>query len=165
MTAKSHILGVLCMALGLGSCLTNDSTNHQEAIRQVREASNQAIAAHDTAAIAQTLTPDYRVVTSRNAESDKDAMLLSLGKDMSIKPDLVYRRTPEEIRVFAPWKMASESGHWSGQWTEANGDKIELTGTYYAKWHQVDGSWKIRAEVFTPLTCTGGSYCDQGPLP
>lgn len=142
------------------------STNKDETlIRAVREASNAAIAAHDTAGLGAALTLDYNVITSRNAASaERSVVLRRLAADWSAKPDLFYIRTPGSIEVFAEWSMASETGTWVGTWTEANGDKIELSGSYYAKWHNVAGQWLIRAEIFTPLSCSGGSYCSQGPL-
>jgi ketosteroid isomerase-like protein len=152
-------------ALMLFACGSQAVTEDESAIRNVREQSNLAIAAHDTATMAKTLTDDFHIVTSRNFESGKSENLVSLGEDMTAKPDLVYRRTPDEIHVYPQWKMAGEYGTWRGSWTEPNGDKIELTGTYYAKWHKLSDGWKIRAEIFTPLTCTGGVYCEKGPLP
>ena len=77
--------------------------------------------------------------------------------------DVIYVRTPDVIRVFPEWKMASETGTWVGRWSQDK-DKIELSGTYFAKWHKVKGAWLIRAEIFVPLRCTGGKYCDQGPI-
>lgn len=96
----------------------------------VRELSNQAIAAHDTATLLLTLTSDYHVITSRNAESGSSkAMAERIMADMVVKPDLIYVRTPSSIDVYEKWKMAGESGTWVGSWTE-NGEKIQLTGTY-----------------------------------
>lgn len=136
-----------------------------KAILAIREASNKALAAHDSVSLARTLTVDYNVVTSRNASSiERNIMLSRLASDWSAKPDLVYRRNPERIEVFAEWKMASEIGTWVGTWTEPNGEKIRLSGNYYAKWHQEGGQWRIRAEIFTPLACEGGTYCASGPL-
>lgn len=146
------------------SCGTPALKEDETEIRRIRELSNTAIAAHDTAAFQQSLSPDYIIVSSRNFQVGKRENVITLGQDMSAKPDLVYRRTPQTINIYPQWKMASESGAWRGSWTEPNGDKIELTGTYYAKWHKLSDGWKIRAEIFTPLTCTGGKYCDQGPL-
>ena len=135
-----------------------------QSIRAVREMSNKAIAAHDTASILRTLTADYHVITSRNAESGTaNAMAERLMTDMQAKPDLIYVRTPSAIDIFPNWKMASESGTWTGSWTE-NGEKIRLTGTYYAKWHRIGDQWLIRAEIFTPLTCEGGTYCSKSPI-
>ncbi len=152
----------------LGLSLLSCDVAYDEAernIRKVREISNAAIAAHDTTAMAQTLTADYNLVTSRNAvSSTRSVMMGRLGADMAAKPDLVYHRATVAVRIFKEWGMASESGTWTGSWTEPNGDRIKLSGTYYAKWHRIDGQWKIRAEIFTPLSCTGGAYCDKGPL-
>lgn len=155
---------MLLILLGF-SCGSPSMTAEEAEIRAIREQSNLAIAAHDTAAMAKTLAPDYHIITSRNAENGKSDMLIRLGEDMTKIPDLVYRRTPETIKVYPQWKMAGESGTWNGSWTEPNGDRIELTGTYYAKWHKLDDGWKIRAEIFTALTCSGGRYCEKGPLP
>lgn len=134
-------------------------------IRQVRESSNVAIEAHDTVALAAALTPDYTVVTSRNAVSmERRVLFIRLAEDWLKKPDLVYRRTPERVDVNPAWRMAGETGSWVGTWTEANGEMIRLSGTYYAKWHNVDGRWLIRAEIFTPLRCEGGEYCRHSPI-
>ncbi len=146
----------------LAGCSHSDNINPEEAaIRFVRETSNAAIASHDTTSLGKTLAPDYHVITSRNSESSgRQAMLVRFAADAA---DVIYVRTPDVIRVFPEWKMASETGTWVGRWSQDE-DKIELSGTYFAKWHKVDGSWLIRAEIFVPLRCTGGKYCDQGPI-
>lgn len=153
------ILASGCISLVALACT---ATSQEEAdIRTVRAASNAAIASHDTASIGATLTEDYHVITSRNAESvGRSAMLTRFAADA---PDVVYIRTPDVIQVFPEWNMASETGTWVGRWSD-NGDPIELSGTYYAKWHRMDGQWLIRAEIFTPLICKGGQYCKEGPL-
>ena len=133
-------------------------------IRTARDVSNLAIEKHDTVSLASTLTSDYHVVTSRNAEvSGRHAMLDRFAGEFASKSDIIYIRTPEKISVFDQWSMASETGNWVGRWTE-NGEHIELSGTYFAKWHKVNGHWKIRAEVFVPLSCAGGKICDQSPI-
>ena len=95
--------------------------------------------------------------------SGKNTNRERMESEFSSKSDVLYVRTPQTVQVFEAWGMASESGTWTGSWTE-NGQKIELTGTYMAKWHKLDGSWLIRAEVFVPLTCSGGAYCDKSPI-
>lgn len=150
--------------VGLISSCSKSKLTMETELRNVRDQSNQAIAAHDTAAMARTLTADYHVLTSRNAESGKMKMLVSLGADMEAKPDLVYKRNPEVVRIFPAWNMASEYGQWTGSWTEPGGSEVLVKGTYYAKWHLIDGHWLIRAEIFTPLSCKGEPYCSQNPL-
>jgi len=152
------------LVLALVSCdaLMSDD---EKSIRFFREVSNAALAAHDSAALAKTLTLDYNVVTSRNSNSAERSLMLSrLATDWSTKPDLIYRRTTQSVEVFSEWRMASETGTWVGTWTEPNGDKIRLSGSYYAKWHLDSAQWRIRAEIFTPLHCEGGTYCQNSPL-
>jgi ketosteroid isomerase-like protein len=152
----------LVTCLFIGACTNPSEKNSDEReIRMVRSESNKAIASHDTAAMAKTMTIDYHVVTSRDAESS--GRLAMLQRFVSDAPDVIYVRTTENIRIYPEWKMASESGTWIGRWTK-DGEKIELGGTYFAKWHKVDGMWKIRAEIFVPLHCAGGTFCEKGPI-
>ncbi len=150
------------------SCAPNDSgkgnSQEESLIRSSREKSNQAIAQRDTATLASLWTNDFHVVSSRNAEmSGRIPNRDRFAADFANRPDILYVRTPEVIKVFEQWNMASEAGHWSGHWTD-NGVRVELGGTYFAKWHKINGRWLIRAEIFVPLTCAGGKFCDQVPI-
>lgn len=136
----------------------------EHVIRITRDASNKAIAEHDTVALARTLAEDYHVITSRNGEAaGRAAMLERFKDDFSTRPDIIYIRTADQVDVFAEWKMAAESGTWVGHWTE-NGERVELTGRYFAKWHKIKGQWMIRAEIFVPLTCAGNEFCKKAPV-
>jgi len=126
--------------------------------------SNKAIAEHDTAALVQSWTPDYHLVSSRNLQvAGRTENTRNIQTNFDAIPDVIYIRTPGSIDIYSDWKMAGETGTWVGRWTD-RGDQIELRGTYFAKWHQVDGRWLIRAEIFVPLSCSGGAYCDKGPI-
>jgi hypothetical protein len=59
--------------------------------------------------------------------------------------------------------MAAENGEWIGRWQEADAEII-IKGTYYAKWHKVNDKWKIRAEIFVPLSCEGSKFCGIKPF-
>ena len=143
---------------------SDSNANHVNKIEEVRKMSNAAIERHDAAALARTWTDDYHVVTSRNFEvAGKKMNIDRLGGEFAAKPDVIYIRTSEKIEVFSKWKMASESGTWVGRWTE-NGVHIELEGTYFAKWHNINGEWLVRAEIFVPLSCTGGAACEKSPF-
>ena len=78
------------------------------------------------------------------------------------RPDVVYRRTPESVRVFEPWQMASEAGVWVGSWTAADG-KVVIGGRYFAKWRFRDGAWWVESETYVPEHCTGSVYCSTMP--
>jgi uncharacterized protein (TIGR02246 family) len=139
----------------------DDTTGGPDAreIRRRREASNAAIARHDSAGVVATFAPDVSVVTSTSAHyQGRDAYIAQFAAQFRTRPDVVYRRTPLEVKVFGPWRMASESGQWTGSWTEPDG-KVVVGGSYSAKWRQLNGEWFIESEIFVPERCSGSTYC------
>ncbi len=143
----------------------DDTTGGPDArdIRRLRESSNAAIARHDTAGLAAILTPNVIVVSSNSTHIEgRDANARRFAEQFRVRPDVVYRRTPDEVRVFGSWRMASERGRWTGSWTDADGT-VRTAGSYFAKWRQVNGAWLVESETYVPETCTGGGYCRTLP--
>jgi len=133
------------------------------AIRLRRAASNAAIARHDTAGIGAVLAFDAIVLSSRSQlDVGRAAHLASFAQHFRSVPDVVYRRTPEAVRVHAPWGMASEEGQWEGTWTEPDG-KVSIGGRYFAKWRRTGADWVIESETYVPERCSGSSYCARVP--
>ncbi|MBA4053391.1 MAG: hypothetical protein C0490_01640, partial [Marivirga sp.] len=131
--------------LGFVSC--DKSSIPENIIRQNRLASNLAIALHDTAALSSFWTDDIMVLTSRNFQTlGKLEYAVALDKEFKTKKDVIYIRSTDKVEVFTTWGMASELGKWVGRWDEGD-EKIEISGSYYAKWQNVGGEWLIRAEV------------------
>jgi ketosteroid isomerase-like protein len=159
---KSSIL--LLMFACCIACTTNTGDNNDEKmIVDKRMAFNLAIADHDISKMEEYCDQDIIVITSRNSKFlGKDQYAAGLNQEFKLKYDVAYTRTPESIKVFPTWEMAAESGSWVGKWKNGN-EAIEIKGTYYAKWKKKNGQWFITAEVFTPLNCTGNSYCTDPP--
>jgi ketosteroid isomerase-like protein len=154
------------IALAIVACTghfhAQDATDEQR-IRARRESSNAAIARHDPVGIGAILAPNVIVVTSNSIHREsRGANVQSFAEQFRMRPDVVYRRTPSEVRVFEPWLMASEQGRWTGSWTDPDG-KIQLTGRYFAKWRKIGGEWFVESETYVPETCTGGAYCTRVP--
>lgn len=143
-----------------------ESPADERAIRLSREGSNRAIASHDTAGIAAAMATDVTVVTSTGAViTGRVANAAAFAAQFASRPDLVYRRTPDSVRVYAPWGMAGEYGTWRGTWTQTNQgstEQVEVGGRYFAKWRKDGDPWAIHAEVYLPLYCRGRSYCQRG---
>jgi ketosteroid isomerase-like protein len=140
------------------------TTADETTIQELRVASNAAIARRDSVTPALQYAPDYTIITSRSGEGKGPAFgQRAFYLEFTNKKEAIYERIPEKIRVYDNWKMASEVGRWTGSWVEADG-KIQLAGTYMAKWHKLNGQWKIRAEVFVPLTCQGSNACNNRPF-
>jgi ketosteroid isomerase-like protein len=133
-------------------------------IEGLRAQSNLAIAQKDTNKIASFMAPDFTIVSSRSFEGKTREVGRHLfALEYATKKDVIYERIPDKVQVYPNWKMAAEYGHWTGSWIEPDG-KIQLEGTYYAKWHKLNGEWKIRVEVFVPLACKGSAACDKRPF-
>jgi len=131
----------------------------EQQIRNNRLASNAGIKAHDTTAIAKHWTSDITVVTSRNAQNiGKKKNADAFATEFNTRDSIVYIRTPSKVEVFLEAGMASENGTWIGKWKNGN-ENVIVTGSYYAKWIRSGANWFIRAEIYTPLTCKGDSYC------
>jgi len=133
------------------------------AIRAARAASNRAIAAHDVAGIARHWLADVHIVTSTSAQATgREANGARMAQQFARRPDTVYVRTPTRVEVLSAWAVAAETGTWTGRWTEPDG-VVDIAGTYLAQWRQVDGAWRIQAELFVPTTCRGSRYCAARP--
>ena len=135
----------------------------ERAIRDLRASSNAAIAKHDTACIGAILADNVVVVTSNSVHAvGRFTNLQRFAEQFRTRPDVVYKRTPDEVRVFEAWRMASERGRWTGSWTDSDG-KISIGGSYFAKWRKLNGRWLVESETYVPETCTGGAYCRTVP--
>lgn len=163
---KSTLISCLLLFLLFTRCTqpVNDVKEDETLIRSVRQKSNDAIARQDTVALAETWTTDYHIISSRNFEiSGMENNRHNFAREFATKKELLYVRTTGNLELFTDWNMASESGTWTGQWREPDG-LVKFSGTYLAKWHKVGGQWKIRAEIFVPLSCSGSSFCEKKPI-
>lgn len=154
------LLVLLCV---IGPGVGAQSDSHERTIRQRRASSNAAIARHDTSGVGAILADEVVVVTSNSIHGVGRATNLNRFADQfRSRPDVVYERTPEQVRVYAPWGMASELGRWTGSWTDTDG-KIQIGGIYFAKWRLRNGSWLVESETYVPERCSGGAYCRTMP--
>lgn len=165
------MLKILSLVLFVGFCFSCKQESPKliesadvKAIRSVREQNNKAIAHHDTLTLDKAWMDNMLIISSADSQINGRAALRKLFvTQFNSSPDVIYVRTPVDIQVMMDWGMASEEGTWEGSWTGDDG-KIEIGGTYYAKWHKVEGEWRLRTEVYTPTHCKGGTYCKTNPL-
>jgi len=121
------------------------------AIRARRARSNEAIAAHDAAALRRFFDPKITLITG--------AGLVLLGVDAAMTafegqfkdPDFVtYLRSTETVTLDHERKRAAEHGHWVGTWKSAEGG-TRLSGTYLATWKKPGGAWILESELYIRL--------------
>ena len=155
-------LALLALAL-VSSRGVAQANADERVIRDRRASSNAAIARHDTAGIGAILADNVVVVTSNSVHAiGRATNLQRFAEQFRTRRDVVYVRAPDEVKVFEPWGMASERGRWVGSWTDTDG-KINIGGSYFAKWRKVNGRWLVESETYVPETCSGGAYCRTVP--
>ena len=85
-----------------------------QAIRAARAAINEAIARHDSDAIAAFLLPSYHVVTARSMQRNgKEDSIRSWAEAFDRDGSLTHRGIPDQIHVNEEWGMAEEHGRWT----------------------------------------------------
>ena len=150
-------------ALLLGACATTQpspsSDPDEVAIRAARGRLNEALARQQFATMNEELVDNVSMTGPVWRTVGRDQLLQAYTRLTSRRPDLVWMRAPQAIRINANWLFASESGEWRESWREG-GVFTELRGAYLALWRKVEGRWLLDAEVFVPLSCAGSSYCN-----
>lgn len=144
-------------------CYQRFVSKDQKAIEGARQTNNQAIKEHNAAGVAAAYLEDFFILTSTNGLfTGKETVQGIYQSVFNSREDVLFVRTPTAITVNTDWKMASENGNWIGTWI-VDGEQIEVGGDYYAKWHQIDGIWKLRCEVYTQFDCSGDVVCNNRP--
>ena len=146
-----------------GKCFQRLISRDQLAIESNRQANNAAIKAHDAAGVASDYLEDFFILTSTNGLfTGKESVQGIYQFVFDSREDVIFVRTPTAITVNNEWNMASENGDWIGTWI-VDGEEIEVGGDYYAKWHKIDGIWKLRSEIYTQFDCSGEVVCQNQP--
>ncbi|GAB3244940.1 nuclear transport factor 2 family protein [Chitinimonas naiadis] len=154
------ILLLIALACRAATAAPVDKEPNASAIRQARQALNQALQDRDVAVIEHYWLEDVHTTGGSGS--------LWVGRDMNVAgfrkmfagaTFLSGRRNPERIDVARGGpKEAAESGSWI--WNERDGDDtLRYQGRYLVMWQKVEGDWRIRAELYVTTDCSGGAGC------
>lgn len=120
-----------------------------EQIRALREASNQALKAYDTAAELSYLTEDVLITTGNGTLLAGREALRNYIEGFG-ESKMYWVRTPADIEVNAATGLAWETGTWKGYDPDRGTDPV-AGGRYAAQWTRASGTWKIKSELFVAL--------------
>ncbi len=120
------------------------------AIRARRAAFNRAIADGDAAAIGPLLAKDCVMVTGTDSAviAGRTAQVKVWRREFAAPTRDTYVRTPATFAISTIARIAMEHGTWDALASEG---ATTASGTYAAKWRQVQGEWVIEAEVFVTM--------------
>ena len=143
---KNGSLVYLLLALS-HAAIAQTKAKDEQTIRDLRKASNLAIANRDVAGLSKFWLDDFVQVWGNGTYLAGKDTIIKVWKDMfSTKPETSFIRTPTEIIINdVDGTMAWEKGSWRGINTYSKG------GSYSAMWRKKDGEWKIQAELYVAL--------------
>lgn len=120
-------------------------------IREQRRQFNDAITAHDAAAIGAHWLPDIQVSTSSGRPLvGKDEYKRAFERFFADEAFIAFTRNTSTVTVSDDGKTAAESGEWVGRWRRRSGEQ-QQRGAYLASWRLIGGRWLIQAELYVPL--------------
>ena len=130
----------------------------QDLIRDIRSASNRAIAAGDATGFAASLDKDFVVVTGNGSLLSREAYIAAFAKDFEDPHSIRFERMIDSIEISDSVPLAAEHGHWAGR---VSGGPIVFSGTYLAMWRRTEHGWKLRSELFVSLACKDAAACES----
>ena len=161
--ANPRPLALLCLAIvwagAIAGCAFSSRTlagsarelgAEERAVRDAREAQNEAIIAGDIERIARYWTEDVSIRRGLGAVANGRAAYRQIFLD----EPAVYLRHPIQVKIGDHWPLAFETGEWEGHEGDAT-SPVVIRGRYSAQWVKRDGHWLIRGEVFVALNCAG----------
>ena len=118
-------------------------------IRLARAAFNKALAEGNLPAIGPLLAADCVLVAGTDSAvlAGRKAQVQAWQREFAARPRTIYVRTPEAITLSPVAPIALETGHWQG----TSDGVVQASGTYCAKWREVNGQWVIEAEIYVTL--------------
>lgn len=120
---------------------------------------NEAFTRRDLVSLMKIFADDAQLATAGGKWKNKDEGQRRFASLLLKRPDLSWFLKPHNVVVNEVWAVAYETGEWTEWWSEPDG-VAKITGTYFMMWKKTTGEpWLIHAAVFTPLLCTGSSYC------
>jgi len=143
---------VMLLAVPAGSA---QDVPDEDAIRDARLRYNTAIQRQDVEGIVSFFDDEYQVTTSlgellQGPEGEAAAWQALFDS----RRDLSYVRSTETIEVSGRYPLAAETGTWVGTWLTGRGP-VRTGGHFSAMWRKVDGTWKVRSELFVAMYCDG----------
>ena len=160
MSLIAILAGVGGCSITIGQQATATPESEERAIRDAREAQNEAIRAQDLQGIAMYWEANVRS-TAGTGEfvTGREEYREAFDRAFQAFDEVVYTRVPDTIElshvdISGVQGMASESGTWTGSWISPRG-QTRLLGVYDAMWRKQRGRWRIYSELFVALECTG----------
>lgn len=164
LVATTALFGTACAPQPVASEKAENSESASVAeVIAARDAFNKAIAEGDIEGISSALNENVILVTGTDSDIylGRDAQTSLWQSDLDQASRLVCKRTPNSVNSSELYQIAHEIGSWRCH--ALNDQTNDVTRHYAAKWRRTDGTWRLEAETYTTLQCTG-TFCPNNRL-
>lgn len=147
-----HLIAILILnSIPFCSSAQNNSDVDKHEILKVRSESNLAFKNHQIEKILSFLTEDINIAASNGKIiSCKNVFKDDLTSLFSSNPDQYFVRSSEEVLLNTEKSIAWEKGAWVSLRPNTANWK-NYGGSYSAYWVKINGTWKIKSELFVKL--------------
>lgn len=136
---------------GQASASTSDRATEETAIRGLGDQHAQAVAAKDTARVADIYAEDVVYLLADGApERGRDAVRAAWARGLGV-PGLVIRYTPEAIEV----AQAADLAYEYGLVNVSLKNKTTEEGNYVYVWKKRDGHWHVALYIWNTRPAAG----------
>jgi ketosteroid isomerase-like protein len=144
---NGHWQAVEGMYADLGLPVQAASAPDVEAIRHLRDATNKALAAHDSATLLEMFEPDAWIAQADGlAVTGRDGLQHEMDKESRGADPAARIQAPGTISVSEDGRIAMEHGRWA----DVHRDRV-AGGDYVAQWVRTAAGWKVSTEMYVQL--------------
>lgn len=128
-----------------------DASSARSEIESVNDRYEQALLAQDAAAIAAIYTEDAVVLPPSSPRTEGRTAIESMFTSWfgMVPASDTFTLTTEEVVLAESGELAYEIGTYQTSGSSATGETYEETGKYLAVWENVDGEWKMAADMWS----------------
>src|SRR5438309_5769524 len=149
----------LALAAAVGGCVQRaDVATEERVIRDLDKKWVQAVAAKDTAAIANVYAVDAEFLAPGAPRAGGRAAVRQAWVGLLKAPNLVLTFEPTKITIASSADIAYETGSYRLGYDlpkpkrvkgrVAKSRRVEDTGKYVVAWKKVNGEWKVQYDIF-----------------
>lgn len=128
-----------------------DASGVRSEIESINDRYEQALLAQDAATIAAIYTDDAVVLPPSNRRTEGRAAIESMFTSWfgQMPPSDTFTLTSDQLVLAESGDIAYEIGTYQTSGSSTTGETYEESGKYLAVWENVDGEWKMAADMWS----------------
>ena len=144
---KSCVVSIALLLTGLGAASPGLAGDDSKKIEEVNKQWVKAFEQRDFQAIQAIMTSDSLLMPSNSMAIEGPEAIVEVWKSWAELPNVAVDFAAHRIEVSSSGDMAYDYGWYTFAFDTENG-RFEDKGKYIVVWKNVDGTWKVAADIF-----------------